>query len=226
MSAPLTVDVFFSSRSPYSYIATPRLVEFQKKYNLKVRLRPVLPLIVRTPEFFAHVNPLLVNYIQVIDAPRVAEHLGLPFIYPNPDPVAVHRDSENIPRMDEMQPNIHRLTYLCALAEERGHGIQFAKETSSLIFGGTKDWHLGSHLAEATKRAGLDLEGMDKTLESEEERKRLDVVIKENQEALTSSGHWGVPTCVFNGEPFYGQDRLELLIWRLKQHGLVDREGD
>jgi hypothetical protein len=32
-----------------------------------------------------------------------------------------------------------------------------------------------------------------------------------------------VPTTVFRGEPFFGQDRLELLLWRLRQNGLEAR---
>jgi hypothetical protein len=28
---------------------------------------------------------------------------------------------------------------------------------------------------------------------------------------------------VFEGEPFFGQDRIELLLWRLRQHGLEPR---
>ena len=45
----------------------------------------------------------------------------------------------------------------------------------------------------------------------------------QNQKDLESAGHWGVPTTVFNGEPFFGQDRLDLLVWRMKQHGLQPR---
>ena len=37
------------------------------------------------------------------------------------------------------------------------------------------------------------------------------------------AGHWGVPTMVFEGEPFFGQDRLDVLLWRLKQNGLKER---
>jgi hypothetical protein len=29
---------------------------------------------------------------------------------------------------------------------------------------------------------------------------------------------------VFNREPFFGQDRLDVLLWRLKQAGLKPRE--
>jgi len=29
---------------------------------------------------------------------------------------------------------------------------------------------------------------------------------------------------VFAGEPFFGQDRIELLVWRMRQHGLRARD--
>jgi hypothetical protein len=31
---------------------------------------------------------------------------------------------------------------------------------------------------------------------------------------------------VFDGEPFFGQDRLDVLLWRLKQHGLRSRSAN
>jgi 2-hydroxychromene-2-carboxylate isomerase len=54
----------------------------------------------------------------------------------------------------------------------------------------------------------------------------LDAAIAQNQADLESAGHWGVPTMVFEGEPFFGQDRIDLLVWRMKQHGLRERAGD
>jgi 2-hydroxychromene-2-carboxylate isomerase len=42
-------------------------------------------------------------------------------------------------------------------------------------------------------------------------------------EAHAASGHWGVPTFVFENEPFFGQDRIELLIWRMEARGLTRR---
>ena len=32
----------------------------------------------------------------------------------------------------------------------------------------------------------------------------------EAQQALEDAGHWGVPTLVFDGEPFFGQDRIAI----------------
>ena len=57
MAEQLEVDVFWSFRSPWSYLATPRLREWQERYLLKVNLRVVYPIAIRTPEFFDQVQP-------------------------------------------------------------------------------------------------------------------------------------------------------------------------
>src|SRR5574338_1466158 len=48
----MQVDLFWSFRSPYSYLSTPRLVEMERHYDLKIHVRPVYPLAVRFGEFF------------------------------------------------------------------------------------------------------------------------------------------------------------------------------
>jgi 2-hydroxychromene-2-carboxylate isomerase len=48
----------------------------------------------------------------------------------------------------------------------------------------------------------------------------LDKIIEANEEAQRHAGHWGVPLFVFEGEPFFGQDRIDHLVWRMKQRGL------
>lgn len=216
----LHVDVFWSFRSPYSYLATTRIQEMEQRYDLEVHLRPVYPLAIRKPDFFASVNPLWPRYL-LRDTARVAESLGLPFRWPRPDPVVqVARDGRLATAPE--QPHIHRLTRLGLLASERGRGLPFVAEVSRLIWGGAVDgWHEKSHLAEASQRAGLDLAELDPIAAAEAER--LDASIDANQRDLEAAGHWGVPTCVFQGEPFFGQDRLDLLVWRLRQHGLQER---
>ena len=49
---------------------------------------------------------------------------------------------------------------------------------------------------------------------------KYEAIIQANQKAHHDAGHWGVPTMAFQGEPFFGQDRLDVLLWRLKQNGL------
>jgi 2-hydroxychromene-2-carboxylate isomerase len=216
---PLAIDVFWSFRSPYSYLATGRLQEMAARYDLEVNWRPVQPLAIRKPDFFTGVNPLWPRYL-LRDTVRVAEFLGMPFRWPRPDPVVQFARDGRLATASE-QPYIHRLTRLGQLASERGRGLALASEVSRLIWGGVEGWHQGTHLAEAVARAGLDLGELDAAAASEAER--LDAAIDGNQRDLEAAGHWGVPTCVFEGEPFFGQDRLDLLLWRLRQHGLKER---
>ena len=106
-------------------------------------------------------------------------------------------------------------------AARRGKGVEYVAEVSTLIFGGTADWDQGDHLMKAAARAGLDLSAMEERLQSETDR--LEAEIVNNQADHHSVGHWGVPTCAFEGEPFFGQDRLDVLLWRLQQSGLTER---
>lgn len=48
-------------------------------------------------------------------------------------------------------------------------------------------------------------------------------LIELNHADLEARGHRRVPTFVFRGEPFFGQDRIDLLLWRLGRHGLTRR---
>ncbi len=218
--APLEVDLFWSFRSPWSYLATPRLVDWQRRYHLKVRFRPVYPIALRTPEFFSSVHPLWFSYFMK-DVFRVAEYLGLPFQWPNPDPVVQVPGDDGRPRTAPEQPYIHRLTRLGALAEELGAGLEFAAAVSGLIWT-TSGWDQGDRLADAVAGVGLDLAAMDERVSAEADR--LEQVIADNEAAHLEAGHWGVPTVAFDGEPFFGQDRLDVLKWRLEQAGLSERE--
>jgi 2-hydroxychromene-2-carboxylate isomerase len=222
MPPPLELDVFWSFRSPWSYLATPRLLELRRRYALEVRFRPVYPIAVRTPEFFDTVHPLWTRYF-VVDVHRVAKFLGLPFQWPRPDPIVQHRGDNGRMRTDPVQPYIHRLTRIGVLAEEAGDGtgIAFANAVSTLIWAGTENWHEGDHLSKAAASVGLDLAALDAQAVAEVDR--IEAVIAKNEADHAEAGHWGVPTCVFQGEPFFGQDRLDVLKWRLEEAGLAER---
>ena len=207
------VDLFWSFRSPYSYIAVPGAIRVAQDFKVAVRFRPVLPLAVRDPSFFSPDNVKRAKYIRV-DCPRRAEMLGMPLHWPSPDPIVQDMKTYKI---SPDQPYIFRLTHLGVEAERRGKGLAFAREVSGVIFGGTRDWHLGNHLAEAARRAGLDLASMDAAIS---DPASYQLAVEENQAALARSGHWGVPTFVLDGEPYFGEDRIDTLRWRLGKRGL------
>jgi 2-hydroxychromene-2-carboxylate isomerase len=214
----LSIDLFWSFRSPYSYLATPRLCEMAAEYDLAIHVRPVYPLAVRSGEFFSLVNPLWIPYLMG-DTLRIAQMLGLPYRWPRPDPVVVDITTRAaVPN----QPYIHRLTRLGCAAAESGRGLPFLREISHTIWSGEHDnWNEGDHLADASARAGCDLVALDRTIAAAPDT--YEAIIQNNQRAHQAAGHWGVPTMAFEGEPFFGQDRLDLLLWRLKQKGLKKR---
>jgi 2-hydroxychromene-2-carboxylate isomerase len=216
----LAVDLFWSFRSPYSYLATPRLVRLAAEYDVVINVRVVLPIAIRIPGFFDTVNPLWPPYL-LRDTKRIADYERIPYGWPRPDPIVQDASTRKVAAE---QPYIHRLTRLGVAASERGRELPFVAEISRVIWGGdVEGWHEGSHLADAAGRAGLDLDELDTAIAANPGRH--DAVIAENQQALEAAGHWGVPTMVFADEPFFGQDRIDLLVWRLRQHGLRRRSS-
>ena len=214
----LSVDVFWSFRSPYSYLATPRLRAIRDEYDLDLKFRPVRPLAVRDAGFFERVHPNWPMYV-ARDCFRLAQMAGLPFTLPRPDPIVQNMATREIAAE---QPYIGRLTRLGQAAVEQGDGLAFADHVARLVWGGTENWHEGEHLAGAAAAAGLDWAALDAAERGDAER--LDAAIAANEARQAASGHWGVPLMVFDGEPFFGQDRLDVLLWRLGQHGLTRRK--
>ena len=214
-----TVDVYWSFRSPYSYLATKRLRAMPGKWDVRVRPRPVYPIAIRTPEFFSEIRPQWVPYL-LKDVVRLAQFLDLPFGRLDPDPVVMNMKTRQI---SPEQPHIHRLTRLGILACEAGddEGWAFMDEVSTLIWSGGA-WTVGTALAEAAARAGFDLAELDRREQAE--TARLEAVIAENQ-AAQDPHHWGVPLMVFEDEAFFGQDRLDVLEWRLGQSGVARRDA-
>lgn len=214
----LTFEVYWSFRSPYSYLATPRLVAFAREHDVAVSVRAVRPLAARDPEFFKRMDPLWRPYL-FLDTQRQAALLGLSFRRPVPDPIIQDPVTNEIAAE---QPFIRDLTHLGIEAERRGRGLAFIDEVSRLLWGGAVDnWHQGDHLAEASRRAGLDYAQMRAIIDGDPAR--YDAALEANEAALRAVGHWGVPCFVFKGEPFFGQDRFDAFIWRLSQHGLQKR---
>ncbi len=214
----LTYDLYWSFRSPYSYMIMHRLTALEREYDVTCNVRPVYPLAVRTPEFFDTRDPLWFSYF-MSDIHREAAFLGLPFRWPRPDPVLMDMATRTYPKD---QPHIHRLTRMGVAAAERGKGLAFLEAVSHTIWSGTvDDWHLGDHIAEATRRAGLDPAEIAAAADNEAER--LHEVIEASQIAQRAAGHYGVPMLAFNGEAFFGQDRFDQFKWRLGQQGLARR---
>ena len=139
--------------------------------------------------------------------------LGMPMGFPRPDPIV--QDMQTF-QLAEEQPYIFRLSHLGVEAQRLGKGIDFAANVSALIFGGTENWNKGDHLTKAASEAGLNLAEMEAAVAKGNHLEEVEA----NHAALDAAGHWGVPTMVLRNEPFFGQDRIDTLRWRLDKYGL------
>jgi 2-hydroxychromene-2-carboxylate isomerase len=181
-----------------------------------VNLRPVYPLAIRVPGFFTKTNPQFIRYA-VLDSTRVAEREGIPFRFPRPNPIV--QDPTTLEVAAE-QPYIHRLTRLGAMAQLDGRSLEFTYTIARVLWDGSvSGWNEDDHLVRAAEKAGFDLAALDAAITADPDR--YEQVIAENEKDHAASGHWGAPTFVFENEPFFGQDRIDLPVWRMQGKGLT-----
>lgn len=207
-----SITLFWSFRSPYSYLALPRLQALSASTGVAIDMRVVHPNILRNPNYFKTMNVLARPYF-MRDTQRTAEFLGMPFRRPIPDPIA-----QNLKTLEVAaeQPLARWLGHLGIAANEAGRGFSFCLEVSRLLWDGSVDqWHEGDHLEKACSRAGLQWSELRAQVTANSEY--YEQQLQANADALTAAGHWGVPTMVYQGEPFFGQDRIEVLAWYVKQ---------
>lgn len=211
-----TFDFFFSFRSPYSYLALPQIAACIEKHGIEPRMRIVLPIAVRIPGFFKSVNPLWPPYL-MRDTTRIAEMLSIPYRWPRPDPIVMDISTGEV-AVD--QPYIHRISRLGVAAAREGKSFAFVRLMAHKIWSGEiTNWHEDEHVLRALTEAGLDAK--TSIASAEQAASDYDAEIARNHEDQISAGHWGVPLFVFQGEPFFGQDRIKHLVWRMQQRGLT-----
>ncbi len=204
------VEVFYSLQSDYCYFLLDRLIGLARK-GIEVTIRPVEGGVLRVPERYQGRGELEQRYFQ-IDTARTAAYLGLPYAYPDPSPIQFKPGSLWLP--EDEQPLNEYLYRLYVGAVRTGKGLEFLDKTGRMLWdGSTPGWDKGDHLAHAMVAAGLELDGVLTATPWSKAKTILDA----NAQAMISAGHWGVPLMVYRDEPFYGQDRFEQMIWRMRR---------
>jgi 2-hydroxychromene-2-carboxylate isomerase len=214
----LAFDLYWSVRSPYCYLATPRLLRLQQEFDVQCTVRPVYPHAMRDQETVSRRDSLWLSYFKT-DIVRTAAYLEMPIAWPRPDPVRIDPETGRSPTE---QPLARRLTHLILAAEHSGAGLAFIERLSARLWSpATADWRAPGVLECVAQEAGLALDSLEAICRANAEI--FDRAIDENDRAEREAGHWGVPVMVFEGEPFFGQDRIDQLIWRMRQRGLARR---
>jgi 2-hydroxychromene-2-carboxylate isomerase len=188
------LELFFSFRSPYSYLAAPRAFALPERFDVEVAFRGVIPMVMRGQSV-----PRAKQLHTLRDVAREAARLGMPF-------GRIH---------DPLGDGAIR----CLLAGE--HAIDVGRErafvltASRAIWGEAVDVARDDGLRAVCERAGLEWAACRAALEDPALRARVEA----STAALAALGHWGVPVVVFGDELFWGQDRFEDLEVALRDAG-------
>ena len=188
LSNPPTIDFFLSLRSPYTAIVAPRVFELGRLTGAQVRLRYVLPMVMRG----LPVPRIKRSYI-AMDAAREAFVRGTPFGRIN-DPVG--RPTE-------------RGMSLIPLAERQGLGQRYVLSFLQGVWAEGIDAGSNSGLRRIAERAGLSWSDALQALDNTAWRQTAE----DNRTALFALGLWGVPSFAFGDTAVWGQDRL----WAIQQ---------
>ena len=212
----MKIDLYFSYRSPYSYLILPRMLKLKEEYDIEINFKVVYPIAIRMPEWFEGKNIFTYFFFKMIDMRLQAKKLGIPFTTKlKPDPI---RQNIMTGKISNHQPYIFDICHLGQMAQIKGVGIEFAFEVSSLIFGGVEKWNTDENLSKAAKKVGLDLKQLRESVNVHEEE--IISQIKQNQADQLNAGHHGVPLTVIGEKYFFGQDQFDKIMETLLELGL------
>ena len=210
------IDLYFSYRSPYSYLILPRMLKLKNEHNIDVNFKIVYPIAIRLPEFFKNKN--LIYFVSLKnDAKKKARKLNMSLnLPPKPDPI---KQNTITGKISDHQPYIFDICHMGQLMCNRGKGIEFAYELSKLIWN-VKSWNNDDLLEPLFAEFGEDLGEVRESIKSNE--KSLIEEIEMNQLDQKEAGHHGVPLNVYKGKYYFGQDDpFEELIKELKNDGVI-----
>ena len=186
---PAQIEIWFSFRSPYSCIAFPRVRRLARHYGASLRLRYILPMVMRG----LPVPPVKTMYI-MLDTKREADRVGLPY--------------GRI--VDPVGAGAARCLAVLHQAVRLDRGEEFAELGMKAAFADGIDLASDAGLLSVARSAGLTDDQTRAALADESWRDAAE----ENRRALLDAGLWGAPTFRVNGESaHWGQDRL----WALEQ---------
>lgn len=186
-----TVEVFFSVRSPYSYLALQLASELAAKSGVRLKLKPVLPMVMRGMAVPARKR----RYI-LFDAAREARVESIPF--------------GKI--VDPLGAATNRAMALGFLLQEEGADLAFFKAFTRGVWAKGIDGCSDRGLAQILESAGLSSAKATAALPREAWQEKAE----RNRQEMLMAGSWGVPTFRVGSETLWGQDRLWAIVETLK----------
>lgn len=183
------ITMYWSMRSPYSYLALVRGRQLANHYQVPLEVKPVLPMVMRRMQ----VPKAKSGYI-LTDVKREADKYGLPF-----GRIA-----------DPLGAGVERCYALFAYAQSCGLGLSFLQSCAQGVWSEGILSESDAGLQQLVERAGLDWGQARPLLKDDSWR----LWAQDNLAELYGHDLWGVPSLVYGQAvdsqiKVFGQDRLD-----------------
>ncbi len=199
---PATIDYFLAPQSPWTYLGHERFLRIAKAAGAAVRVRPMdlggqvfpvsggLPLPQRAPQRQAY---------RLVELARFRDALGLPLtIKPKFFPVPADTAARLIVAVD--------------LADGTAAALALTGRVLAAVWAQERNVADADTLADLLAECGLPAARLEASRDA-----AVQAAYQQHTDAAIAGGVFGSPSYVVDGEIFWGQDRLNLLEWRLAQ---------
>lgn len=180
---------YFSFRSPYSYLAAQRLIEFKNRVNLRINIKPVLPMVMRGLPV-----PRAKKMYIFLDTKRECTRYNIPFGK----------------TVDPLGEGVNRCMAIFPYAQQQNKALEYISSVSKGIWAEGQDVTTDAALQKLVERAGLEWNEAKKILADTDWKKNAE----QNRKDMITLGFWGVPTFQYDDFCCWGQDRL----WTIEQN--------
>lgn len=184
LSQPLTL--FYSARSPYSYLGLERAVLLAAHYKARLDIRPVLPMVMRNMKV-----PRKKGFYIIGDTKREAKKLGLPFGH----------------FADPLGAGVERCYALFEYAKAEHKEVDYLLSFARGVYSEGLDAATDSGMQRIVERAGLSWDQARPLLNDDSWR----LWAQDNLADMYSLDQWGVPTIAYGEKAVFGQDRLGVI---------------
>lgn len=180
------LEVYLSLRSPYSYLGLVKALKLAKQFQIKVKLKPVVPLVMRGLKV-----PISKQRYTYKDVLREAKSAGIPF------------SSFNEPTGQ----GVVNCYQLFAYAELKGKAQELIESAFEAIYVRDLDLARQSVVLDICEQVGIDYQKAMTYQESHDWQLWSEKYLRE----LSALGLWGVPCFKLNDTCCWGQDRLFII---------------
>ena len=182
--APL--EMYWSIRSPYSYIALVRAKQLAAYYHVPLVVKPVLPMVMRRMQV-----PNIKKFYISLDAKREAKQMGLEF-----GCIA-----------DPLGEGVERCYALYEYAQSQGKGVEYLESYARGVWSQGIRSDTDTGLKKIVERAGLKWQEAQTLLADNTWRSWA----QNNLAQLYGEDMWGVPSFKYQDTKVFGQDRINCL---------------